>query len=955
VSDPLVPPPAEVADEPAVEDAPFRRVSPLTPLVRGFIFLVAALLATWRDVLREERGFAAVAFGGALLVGVVYGTASWLMTRYRIGERELRVDTGVVNRQSRRVRLDRIQGVDIVQPFVARLFRLAEVKVDTAGGDREASLAYLPLAEAEQVRRTLLARRDAARAHRSGVGADGSPLDSAGGSAADPAAPDRVLHRVPLGRLVAASLLSGETVALAVGTVIVGVSVLASGQLWAVLAAAGPAVGGLALVVLNRVSGNYRFTVSDTVAGLQVRRGLFDLTSQTLALPRVQGVVITEPWLWRRMGWARLDVAVAGVGSEVASGSESSPTTLHPVGPRAEILWLARTVLQGLDPDAVPLHPAPRDARWLAPLQARWLAAGADRVLLVSRHGLLTRRLHVVPTSRVQSVGVTQGPLQRQLGLATARIDSPPGPVSVRALHRAAADARSFAAYAVEVAATARRTGSGAVAAHGSGAGPRVGSMSVPPSAPTGSSASPPADHSVGDGPAGDLRAAVAAVLPGIRADLEALVRIPSVSADPARAADVRRSAEATADLFAGEGFPDVEILSVEGGAPAVIARTPAPDGAPTVLLYAHHDVQPTGPREAWESEPFEPTERGERLYGRGAADDKAGIAAHLAAVRALRRIHDGRLPVGVTVFVEGEEEVGSPTLEAFLAAHGKRLAADAIVIADSTNWDIGVPALTTTLRGNIDVTIEVETLAHGVHSGMWGGVVPDALMALTRLLASLHDEEGGVAVDGLVRGPASDLDYPEDRLRAESSVLDGVALIGRGPAVERLWTQPAITVVGIDTTSVAEASNTLIPRARAKVSLRLAPGDTAASGMAALVRHLEAHVPFGARLTITPGREAGEPGVIDARGPIYDVARDAFAQAWDGVRPVDIGVGGSIPFIASFQRAFPDAAVLVTGVEDPDTRAHGANEGLHLAEFARVCLAETLLLQGLADGTSAD
>ena len=261
------------------------------------------------------------------------------------------------------------------------------------------------------------------------------------------------------------------------------------------------------------------------------------------------------------------------------------------------------------------------------------------------------------------------------------------------------------------------------------------------------------------------LRSAVQDVLPSVRADLEALVRIPSVSADPARKADVERSAEATADLFRAEGFDDVRILSSGGGAPAVVARRPGPEGAPTVLLYAHHDVQPVGRREDWDSEPFEPTERGDRLYGRGAADDKAGIAAHLAAIRA----HGGTPPVGVTVFVEGEEEVGSPTLEAFLAEHQDLLAADVIVIADSTNWEIGVPALTTTLRGNVDVFVDLATLDHGVHSGMWGGLVPDAVMSMVRLLATLHDDEGNVAVEGLVSGPAADLEYPEQRIREES------------------------------------------------------------------------------------------------------------------------------------------------------------------------------------------
>jgi cysteinylglycine-S-conjugate dipeptidase len=444
------------------------------------------------------------------------------------------------------------------------------------------------------------------------------------------------------------------------------------------------------------------------------------------------------------------------------------------------------------------------------------------------------------------------------------------------------------------------------------------------------------------------IRSAVRDVLPSVRADLEALVRIPSVSADPARRDDVRRSAEATAELFRAEGFDDVRILSAAGGAPAVVARRPSPEGAPTVLLYAHHDVQPVGDPADWDSEPFEPTERGDRLYGRGAADDKAGIAAHLAAVRA----HGDDLPVGVTVLVEGEEEVGSPTLEAFLGEHRDLLTADVIVIADSGNWDVGEPALTTSLRGLVDCLVEVRTLDHGVHSGMWGGVVPDAVITLVRLLATLHDDDGNVAVDGLHAGPAADVDYPLDRIRAESGLTEGVELIGSGSVVERLWTKPSISVIGFDATRTADASNTLIPSAKAKISVRLAPGDSSKQAMVRLREHLEKHVPWGARLTFTPG-EVGEPTLIDATGPAYDAARAAFREAWDGVEPVDMGVGGSIPFIAAFHDAYPDASVLVTGVEDPDTRAHGANEGLHLAEFERVCLAEALLLHHLAEPTT--
>src|SRR6187401_3479891 len=251
-----------------------------------------------------------------------------------------------------------------------------------------------------------------------------------------------------------------------------------------------------------------------------------------------------------------------------------------------------------------------------------------------------------------------------------------------------------------------------------------------------------------------DLAERVHDVLASVRRDLEDLVRIESVWADPGRRAEVQRSAEAVAKLLSDAGFGDVRIVS-EGGAPAVIARHPAPPGAPTVLLYAHHDVQPEGDHGQWASPPFEPTERDGRLYGRGTADDKAGIATHLAAFRA----HCGNPSVGVTVFVEGEEESGSPSLARLLAAHRDVLASDVIVIADSDNWSTEVPSLTVSLRGLADCVVEVATLDHGLHSGMWGGVVPDALSVLVRLLASLHDDDGSVAVAGLHEATAADVD----------------------------------------------------------------------------------------------------------------------------------------------------------------------------------------------------
>ena len=439
-----------------------------------------------------------------------------------------------------------------------------------------------------------------------------------------------------------------------------------------------------------------------------------------------------------------------------------------------------------------------------------------------------------------------------------------------------------------------------------------------------------------------DITARVRDVLPAVRADLENLVRIESVWADPDRRGEVQRSAEEVAKLLSDAGFGDVRIVA-EGGAPAVIAHHPPPPGAPTVLLYAHHDVQPEGDRSQWHSEPFEPTERDGRLYGRGTADDKAGIATHLAAFRA----HGGNPPVGVTVFVEGEEESGSPSLSRLLAAHRDALAADVIVIADSDNWSTEVPSLTVSLRGLADCIVEVATLDHGLHSGMWGGVVPDALSVLVRLLASLHDDEGNVAVDGLHEATAAPVEYTPERVRADTGLLDGVQEIGSGSVAQRLWAKPAITVVGIDTTPIAKASNTLTPRARAKVSMRVAPGGDAAEHLAALTRHLEQHTPWGAQVTVTPG-DAGEPYAIDASGPVYDAARDAFRQAW-GNDAIDAGVGGSIPFIAAFASAFPDAEILVTGVEDPETQAHSINESLHLGVLERAATAEALLLDRLA------
>jgi acetylornithine deacetylase/succinyl-diaminopimelate desuccinylase-like protein len=272
-------------------------------------------------------------------------------------------------------------------------------------------------------------------------------------------------------------------------------------------------------------------------------------------------------------------------------------------------------------------------------------------------------------------------------------------------------------------------------------------------------------------------------------------------------------------------------------------------------------------------------------------------------------------------------------------------------VIVDSGNWAVGQPAFTTSLRGLAGCTVEVRTLDHAVHSGEYGGAVPDALTALCRLLATLHDDQGNVAIAGLATAPAPALEYPPERLREESGILDGVAWIGSGLLSERMWCKPAISVIALDATQVDKASNTLIPMARAKISARVAPGDDAAKALAALMRHVNDHAPWGAQVSVTDG-EASEPSVTDFTGPYAEAARAAFTQAW-GMEPVFIGQGGSIPMVAAFSKAFPEATILVTAVGDPDSRAHGANESLHLSDLAAACLAETLMLDAFAHVSS--
>jgi acetylornithine deacetylase/succinyl-diaminopimelate desuccinylase-like protein len=467
-----------------------------------------------------------------------------------------------------------------------------------------------------------------------------------------------------------------------------------------------------------------------------------------------------------------------------------------------------------------------------------------------------------------------------------------------------------------------------------------------------------PPETNVPDG-LDDVARALAAGFERTRGELESLVRIPSISAAREAAGEVRRAAERTGELLRDAGFEDVRLLEVAEAHPYVYgAWLGAGDDAPTVLLYAHHDVQPVGTRTNWSSDPFEPVERDGRLYGRGSADDKAGILVHVAAVRAWLEAR-GSLPCNVKVVIEGEEEIGSPNLQAFLDAHADTLRADVIVLTDLPNWKVGWPGLTYALRGMGEVHVTLTALEQPVHSGMWGGPVPDALTAMVRLLATLHDDDGRIVVPGFaddVRLPTAEeadrLRELEDtgEFREEVRLRDGVELVG-DPATslwERVWRHPTITPIGLDVPSVAEASNTLLARVRAKLSTRFAPGQDPDRALAALRDHLEANTPWGLACEVELG-ERNPAWTTEPGGPAWEAANAAMTAAY-GREPAALGCGGSIPFVAPFSEAFGGAPCLLTGIEDPATNAHGEDESLHLGDFLKACLGEAFLLAELRE-----
>lgn len=455
------------------------------------------------------------------------------------------------------------------------------------------------------------------------------------------------------------------------------------------------------------------------------------------------------------------------------------------------------------------------------------------------------------------------------------------------------------------------------------------------------------------------LRAAVTAGLPAAVAELAELVRIPSVAFPGFPQEEVRRSAEAVAGLLEATGvFDEVSVRTAtvpgtdETGMPAVLATRAARPGRPTVLLYAHHDVQPVGDERLWDTPPFELTERDGRLYGRGSSDDKGGVVAHLAAVRAVRDVLGDDFGLGLAVFIEGEEEAGSRSFAQFLQDNRDALAADVIVVADSANWDARTPGLTVSLRGNTRFTLTVRTLAHASHSGMYGGAVPDAMMATIKLLATLWSEDGTVAVDGLTSHDAPTPPYTEDDLRRDTGLLPGVSPAGSGSLLSRLWHQPSITVTGIDAPSVANASNTIAPEISVVISARVAPGQSGGDAYRALEAHLRRHAPFGAHLTFSD-IDHGDGFLADTSGWTVRLGKQALADGY-GVAPVEVGVGGSIPFISDLARVFPEAGILVTAVGDPLSRPHTPNESQDLGSLQAAILAEALLLARLNEGAPA-
>ncbi|KHL18932.1 acetylornithine deacetylase/succinyl-diaminopimelate desuccinylase-like protein [Mumia flava] len=439
------------------------------------------------------------------------------------------------------------------------------------------------------------------------------------------------------------------------------------------------------------------------------------------------------------------------------------------------------------------------------------------------------------------------------------------------------------------------------------------------------------------------LRPAIAGLMPAIRDELEAMVAIPSCAFPGHPPEPVHAMAHRVADAFGRYGV-DAQITEVPGGYPAVTAHLPGPPGAPTVLLYAHYDVQPAPKEQGWTTEPFEPTWVDGRLYGRGAADDKGGIAIHLATLAAF----DGRPPVGVRLVVEGEEETISH-LEDYVDSHPDEFEADVMVVADMGNLVVGEPVLSVGLRGHVKAVVEVRTLDQPVHSGLFGGAAPDALMALITMLAQLIEPDGTSRVPGIASGEWEGADYSEDMLRDNAGVLDGVDLVGSGRVASRLWARPSVSVLGIDCPSVSAASNVLHPSARALVALRIPPGQDEHEAVTALQDYLRSLAPWHVHVETEPDK-VSPPFSQGTDGRAFGLMTQALETAYG--HPVhNVGSGGSIPLLETLRGVAPEADFVLIGPQDAQRAAiHGPNESVDPAEIERMALAQALLLQALAE-----
>lgn len=442
----------------------------------------------------------------------------------------------------------------------------------------------------------------------------------------------------------------------------------------------------------------------------------------------------------------------------------------------------------------------------------------------------------------------------------------------------------------------------------------------------------------------------VASLLPRARAELAELVAFKSV-ADFGQypRSESEGAANWVADALRAEGFRDVALLDTPDGTQSVYGLLPGPEGAKTVLLYAHYDVQPPLDETAWVSPPFLLTERDGRWYGRGTADCKGGVLLHLLALRALKA--NGGVPVNVKVIVEGSEEQGTGGLERYAEDHPELLAADTIVIGDAGNFRVGVPTVTTSLRGMTLLRVRMDTLEGNLHSGQFGGAAPDALAALIRALDSLRAADGSTTVDGLAADAAwPGLRYDEEQFRADAKVLEGVGLIGSGTVADRIWARPAVTVLGIDCPPVVGATPSVQASARALVSLRVPPGVDAAEATKLLQSHLEAHTPWGARVGFEHIGQ-GQPFRADTAGPAYAAMAEAMAVAYPGEQMQFAGQGGSIPLCNTLASLYPEAAILLIGLSEPEARIHAVNESVSPRELEQLAFAEALFLRNYAAG----